>query len=240
MNNKNEVFEGDLIAKAGEVYQYAKVNGYILVPAGVTAEFTKLTSVGTYIYLRENAKGSFPVLTSVGNFIDLGENAKGSFPVDVKKNDPTAAVRCRSLLLSSFAAAGFSFADGVLARTVSTRGPVSRVIICGKTEVSYLVTDGEAFSHGKTLTEARDGLLFKIGKRDPSEFKGWKLSQTVTKRDAIRAYRVITGACEGGVRSWLEQRTAPEKITVEEIITLTKGAYGAETFASFFAAKVEA
>jgi hypothetical protein len=254
MNNKNEVFEGDLIAKAGEVYQYAKVNGYILVPAGVTAEFTKLTSVGTYIYLRENAKGSFPVLTSVGNsidlgenakgsfpvltsvgnFIDLGENAKGSFPVDVKKNDPTAAVRCRSLLLSSFAAAGFSFADGVLARTVSTRGPVSRVIICGKTEVSYLVTDGEAFSHGKTLTEARDGLLFKIGKRDPSEFKGWKLSQTVTKRDAIRAYRVITGACEGGVRSWLEQRTAPEKITVEEIITLTKGAYGAEEFKNFF------
>jgi hypothetical protein len=139
------------------------------------------------------------------------------------------------MLLSSFAAAGFSFADGILARIVSSRGPVARVIICGKTEVSYLVTDGEAHSHGKTLTEARDGLLFKIGKRDPAEFKAWALDKVMSKRDAIRAYRVITGACEGGVRAWMEQHNVPEKLTVEEAIGLTKGAYGAEAFKAFFA-----
>ena len=155
----------------------------------------------------------------------------------VKQNDANngAAQKCRAVLLSAFAAAGYFFADGILARIVSQRGPVSRVVICGKTEVSYLVTDGDAYSHGKTLAEARDGLLFKIGKRDPSEFKAWTPDKRVSKRDAIRAYRVITGACEGGVRAWLEQRQVPEEIAVKDIIEITKGAYGAETFKSFFA-----
>ena len=47
----------------------------------------------------------------------------------------------------------------------------------------------------------------------------------------------ITGACAQGTRLWLEQRQTPEKITVAGIIELTKGAYGAETFAGFFKAK---
>ncbi|MDE2098436.1 MAG: hypothetical protein KGL39_14380 [Patescibacteria group bacterium] len=136
--------------------------------------------------------------------------------------------------MASFAATGYSFADGILAHIVSSRGRVSRVIICGKTEVSYWVTDGEAFSHGKTLKEARNGLLYKIGSRDTSEFKKWTLEKEVSKRDAIRAYRAITGACEGGVRAWMEQRKTPEKVTVSKIIKLTEGAYGAEKFKEFF------
>lgn len=157
----------------------------------------------------------------------------------MKKGDPMIhegdlTAEAGKLYEYTAAAAGFSFADGILARIVSKRGPVSRVIVCGKTEVSYLVTDGEAFSHGKTLTEARDGLLYKIGSRDTSELRSWKLDRVVTKRDAIRAYRTITGACEGGVRGWMEQHKTPDNLKVSEIIDLTKGAYGAEKFAGFF------
>ena len=191
-----------------------------------------LTSVGGSLYIKADAK--LPVLTSVGGYLYISADAKLDAP-RAKKDDHTAVQKCRAMLLSSFAAAGFSFADGVLARIVSQRGPVSRVVICGKTGVSYLVTDGESFSHGKTLAEARDGLMFKIGKRDPSEFKAWTPDTVVSKRDAIRAYRVITGACEGGVRAWMEQRNTPESITVKGIIDLTKGAYGADTFRKFFA-----
>ena len=209
---KENVFQGDLTAKAGEVYPYTKVTGSVDASGADTkTAFPKLTSVGGYVY----ASGA--------------EKAK--------PNDPEAPGLCRKLLLSSFAAAGFSFADGILARIVSQRGPVSRVVICGKTEISYLVTDGEEWSHGKTLAEARDGLLFKIGKRDPSEFKAWTLDKVVTKRDAIRAYRTITGACDGGVRSWMEQRQTPESVTVQGIIDLTNGAYGAEQFKAFFTGK---
>jgi hypothetical protein len=137
--------------------------------------------------------------------------------------------------LSTFAAAGFSFADGILARLVSKRGPVSRVVICGQTKVSYLVTDGEAYSHGETIAKAREGLMYKIGNRDTSEFKKWKLNRIVSKRDAIRAYRTITGACELGTRGWMAQHKTPERLSVNRIIKLTKGAYGAEEFEKFFA-----
>jgi hypothetical protein len=141
--------------------------------------------------------------------------------------------------MASFAAAGYSFADGILARIVSQRGPVSRVVICGKTEVSYLVTNGDSWSHGKTLKEARDGLLYKIGSRDTTPYKSWTLGREVTKAEAIKAYRVITGACEAGVRGWLEQRKTPARITVKGIIEITKGAYGSSEFEKFFSVAAE-
>jgi hypothetical protein len=236
-------FQGDLTAKAGEVYEYTRVSGYIYASGADTkTAFPKLTSVGGSIYASgADTKTAFPKLTSVGGSID----ARGDWS-HVKMNDSATAQagaeapviigrKCRAAVVASFAAAGFSWVDEVLARIISQRGPVSRVVVCGRTDVSYLVTNGEAWSHGKTLSEARDGLLFKIGKRDPAEFKAWTLDKVVSKRDAIRAYRVITGACEGGVRAWMEQRQTPEEITVERIIELTKGAYGADTFREFFA-----
>ena len=254
---EGEVFKGDITAEAGKVYEYERVTGSIYAGGADTkTAFPKLTSVGGDIYASSGniEKGAFPKLTSVGGYISAssGKIEKGAFPKltsvggnisassgdfsHVKVNDANAANRCRAMLLASFEAAGFSFADGILVRIVSQRGPVSRVVICGKTEISFLVTDGEAFSHGKTLAAARDGLLYKIGSRDTSEFKKWTMESVVTKRDAIRAYRTITGACEGGVRAWLEkQGETPEKIAVKEIIVLTAGAYGAEAFKGFFA-----
>ena len=234
--SSNEKLEGDLTAKPGVIYQYAEITGYIDARGADTkTAFPKLTSVGGYIDAREaDTKTAFPKLTSVGGSIHaIGADTKTAFP-NVKQNDADAERYCRSLMLSTFAAAGFSFADGILARIISQRGPVSRVVICGKTEVSYLVTNGDAWSHGKTLAEARDSLIFKIGSHDKSEYKAWTLDSEVTRGEAIKAYRVITGACEGGVRAWLEQRQTPEKITVGGIIELTHGAFGAEAFKSFF------
>ena len=207
---KKDIFTGDLTAKPGEVYNYTEITGIIHASGADT-------------------KTAFPRLQSVGGSI----HASGDYS-NVKTNDSDAPSRCRAALLAAFSAAGFSFADGILARIVSKRGPVARVIICGKTEISYVVTDGEAHSHGKTLKEARDGLIFKISSRDTSEFKAWTMDHVVSKRDAIRAYRAITGACEGGVRSWMEQRETPDKIAVSGIIELTKGAYGADAFRKFF------
>ena len=240
-------FEGDLIAEAGKTYDYVEITGSLDISADAKlpaltsvggslyiradAKLPALTSVGGYLYIRADAK--LPALTSVGGYLDISADAKLQSS-HVKKNDATAVYRCRAILMSSFAASGFSFADGILARIVSKRGPVSRVVICGQTRVSYLVTDGESWSHGETLEKAREGLLYKIGSRDTTEFKAWTLDREVTKRDAIRAYRAITGACEQGVRSWMEQHQTPEKVTVREIIKMTAGAYGSEPFNKFF------
>lgn len=179
------------------------------------------------------AEPKIEVHIEAGGGLDLGSLTS---PTNHKGNNSRARGMARAALMADFAAKGYSIADGILSKIVQTRGNVSRVIICGKTEVSYLVTDGEAWSHGKTLKEARESLIYKIGSRDTSEYKAWTLGKKVTKAEAIKAYRIITGACEGGVRAWLEQRRTPEEITVEGIIALTNGAYGAEAFKNFFAA----
>ena len=206
MENK-EIFEGDIIAKAGEVYQYVKVTGSIDASGADT-------------------KAAFPKLMSVGGYIDATGDWK-----HIEQSNPT---RCQAMLLKSFASSGYSYADHVLAKVVSTKGLVSRVIIAGKTKVSYLVSDGEAWSHGETLKAARDGLMFKIGSRDTSEFKKWNLDTKVTLSQAIKSYRAITGACEQGVRTWMENRDIPAAMTIAKAIELTKGAYGADAYARFF------
>ena len=56
----------------------------------------------------------------------------------------------------------------------------------------------------------------------------------VSKADAIRAYRTITGACEEGTKAWVEARQTPEALTVFSLIELTRGAYGSAQFEKFF------
>ena len=233
--------------------ELTSVGGYIDASGADTkTAFPKLTSVGGYIDARgADTKTAFPKLTSVGGSIFAsGADTKTAFPEltsvggsiyasgdksAITQNDKDAEQRCTAMLDSSFALAGFVFADVILARVVSMRGRVKRVVICGQTRVSYLITDGTVWSHGATLAEARDSLMFKIESRDTTEFKSWTLDLVVSKRDAIRAYRSITGACEGGVRNWMEQRKTPEKIAVRKIIELTAGAFGHEAFSKFFA-----
>lgn len=134
-------------------------------------------------------------------------------------------------------------ADNILSKVISKKGNVYRVINYKNIgsdensqlqEKSYLITDGENWSHGKTLKEARDSLVYKISNRDTSKYKGMKLTTKYTKKEAIKMYRVITGACEGGVRGFLKTiKTKKEKYSVKEIIELTKGQWGNEALINF-------
>ena len=203
----NKHFQGDLVVKAGEIYDYLSVGGNIDAScADKKTAFPKLTSVGASIF----ASGDW-------THVEIGN-----------------ATRCREMLMESFARNGFTFADNILAKVVSGKGRVSRVILAGKTKVSYLVTDGSAWSHGETIKKAREGLIFKISSRDTTEYKNWKLDTKVTLSQAIKSYRAITGACEQGVKSWMENRKVPESMTISLAIELTRGAFGADKFATFF------
>ena len=196
--------------------------GDLTVKAGEVYQYEKVTG---NISASKIERGAFPKLTSNGGHISAPKGAS------------LTRQRCRAMLLSSFAAAGFSFADGILARIVSQRGAVQKVVICGKTKISYVLADGEGnYAHGDTLDEARADLMVKRTSKDLTQFKAWTLERVVSKADAIFAYRSITGACSKGVRLWLEQRQTPESITVAGVIELTKGAYGAEKFWQFFTA----
>jgi len=258
---KENVLNGDLIVEKGKVYQYEEVTGNVsapyvidfpkmfpnLVKVGGSLDLSALTAIPKGFNPTVGGPLDLSALTAipkgfnptVGGYLDL--SALTAIPKGLYGNNKTAANKCYSMLMSAFAADGFFFADGILARIVSQRGPVARVVIFGETTVSYVVTDGEGnYSHGDTLDEARADLMVKRTSKDLTQFKSWTLDKEVSKYDAIMAYRSITGACKKGTRHWLEQRQTPETITVAGIIELTTGAYGSEKFKKFFDTKPEA
>ena len=128
--------------------------------------------------------------------------------------------------------------DGIFTKIISERGNVMRVQRIAHKEIEYLVTDGDGrWAHGATLKEAKESLIYKITSRDTSKYNDWSLDTTITHAEAIEAYRVITGACAMGTRHFCESILGDkkkEKYTVSEVIELTKGQYGAESFKEFF------
>ena len=130
--------------------------------------------------------------------------------------------------------------DGILAEALASHGPVFRVRVVGQRADSYLVTDGAGkWAHGTTLEAARDDLVFKLSDRDKDSYRTLTPTSELSFAEAVECYRVITGACAAGVKHFVEQkgvdRTKP--VRVRDILKLTEGAYGHETFAAFFTEK---
>ena len=128
-------------------------------------------------------------------------------------------------------------ADGIFMEVVNKKGNVYKVRKINKADESFLITDGNGkWSHGATLEEAKNDLIYKISNRDKSAYKHLTLDSELSFQECIEAYRVITGACSLGARNFVECRLKEkkEKYTISEVIELTKGEYRNSTFENFF------
>ena len=200
--------------------------------ADTKTAFPRLQTVGGSVDASgADTKTAFPRLQTVGGSVDASGDKSG-----IKTNDQSAAETCCRNIFQANLKLGYYFVDGILARIVNRKGRVARVVICGKTAMSYVVEDGNGnYSHGATLAEARGGLIYKLSSRDTSVFKKWKRESVVTLAEMIGAYRAITGACEQGTRHFCEGLgKLPERLTVGEAVELTKGQFGSDAFAKFF------
>lgn len=131
----------------------------------------------------------------------------------------------------------FIYADGMFLEVVHRRNDIFNVRYVNNKYPFYLVTDGNGkWAHGNTLREAMEDLRFKNSARKQDDYKKMKLDDTLSKQDAVICYRVITGACRFGTNDFLENRLEVDKdcYSIREIMELTKGEYGHETFVSFF------
>ena len=91
-------------------------------------------------------------------------------------------------------------------------------------------------AHGITLKQAYRDWLFKKTPRDMSEYEGLKLDDIRDINYWAVCYRNITGACSAGTENFIENfkdRLKPE-MSLQEVITVTKGQYGSNTFKEFF------
>ena len=132
----------------------------------------------------------------------------------------------------------FLHVDDILSEVIEKKGNVYRVRNGVNEPITYVVTDGNGhWAHGKTLDEAKQDLRYKMSFRDKSEYKVLTLDSELTFDEAVACYRVITGACQFGTKSYLEHRLPKpnkEKYAIKEMIELTKDEYGGKEFREFF------
>jgi len=205
-----------------------------------TVDYSEVEEITGWLYCRgADTKASFPKLTTVGGGLDCrGADMKAAFP-KLRKTEAGSAV-ANARVKSAFKHKNFLFVDGILSRIVETketRGGVKihKVVTVGQTKESYCIEADGMYSHGDTIKEARESLFYKIGKRDKSAYEGWTLDRKITAKEAIESYRVITGACEAGVRDFVKSHgRLKKKYTVKEVINITVGQYGNDEYNNFF------
>ena len=123
--------------------------------------------------------------------------------------------------------------DGIFCEVLRKFKNAYKVKIGLKTK--YVVTDGMNYAHGDTIKAARDDLMYKISNRDTSRYKNLTLDSVVSQEEAIKMYRVITGACEAGTRHFVSGlKELKPHYTIAEIIKLTEGQFGNTEFKNFF------
>ena len=126
--------------------------------------------------------------------------------------------------------------DSIFCEIIYKRKGIFKVKKCAREKEFFIVTDGNNnYSHGDTIKEAKEDLIFKISNRSKDDYKELTTESTLTFEEAVKCYRVITGACQFGVKDFLQRKAInKKKFTIKEMITLTSGEYGSSSFYDFF------
>ncbi len=214
------------------------VGGYVSVYGSAKLDAPKLETVGGDVGVYGSAKLEAPKLETVGGYVGVYGSAKLEAPKLENKNNTSAKEITDCALSLAFSLRGLIKIDGILAWLISEKkiGDVTvfEIKIVGKTKNSYAVKRGDTYSHGETVEKAIEDLRYKISSRDTSEFKDWEVAAERTSDECIKAYRVITGACEQGVREFCKTIDLEKKYSLQEIFKITEDKFGNKEFVKFF------
>ena len=176
-------------------------------------------TVGGSLYLRGTAITALPDNLTVGGSLYLEGTAITE--KDVRKPKSSILKYKRNYIS----------ADGILTEVITKKGKTYTVRHVGKKTNGYLVTDGKfTHAHGDTLAKAKEDFRFKQMAK--------KLKNDPISKDTvitIQYYRIITGACEAGVKSWMQQNNiTKDRYKAGELLPLLEktNAYGLDRFKS--------
>lgn len=129
--------------------------------------------------------------------------------------------------------------DGIFCEVISKKRNVFTCKKINNDNQFFIVTDNEGnYSHGDTIKEAKEDFIFKISNRDKSNYEGLDLDSVLTYPEAIKCYRIITGACSFGTKDFCNNRLKKKaKYSIKEIIELTANEYENKSFAEYFTSK---
>ena len=106
---------------------------------------------------------------------------------------------------------GYCFFDGILSKVLSVHVRMGYTIY--KTPFEFIAQKGKYTAHGKTIKKAIEDLQFKR----ISE----KLKKDPIKADTlftVKYYRLLTGACDGGCRNWMQNNNIPFKVVGDNTV----------------------
>ncbi len=130
----------------------------------------------------------------------------------------------------------YLFADGILTHIKKAKKVNQYTYYVGKIKNRNVISDGKNYAHCENLRDGVADLLFKTAaNRGVDQYKNIALDDEFTVKELVTMYRIITGACKQGSKSFVYGLKNPkEKYTVREVIDLTQGQYGASAFEKFF------
>ena len=208
-----------------------------LIKAGINFEEKDgAITVGGSLNLSGTGITSLPDNLTVGGWLDLSNTGITSKEREkVKKPDKQKMFEFNLSVQAklSWQNGRYRIFDGIFCEVLRKLKNAYKVKI--ELATKYVVTDGVNYAHGDTIKEARADLMYKISDRDTSQYEDLSLDSVVTKEDAIKMYRAITGACEAGTKHFVGGlRELKPRYTIAEIIELTEGQFGATDFKNFF------
>ena len=241
INAKTIKINGDNLTVGGSLYLRG-CTGLTSLPDNLT--------VGDYLYLQGcTGLTSLPDNLTVGDYLDLrGCTGLTSLPDNltvggslylqdtkitetkrIKRPSDRLSIDLKLSIECKFNIRGFTIADGILAKILHSKGRVKKIIIWGEKEASYLVSDKNGnYAHGETIAKAREDLIYKA----VAKFDG-EIPNQATGKEWIGIYRAITGACEAGVKNFVEKtgKSLDKTYTAKQIANLVQGNFGADKFA---------
>ena len=119
-------------------------------------------------------------------------------------------------------------ADYTITEVISKKGNLYTGKKIGNDKIFYLYSDGKYHAHGDTPEKAKEDYRFKKIAE--------KLKKEPIKEDTIitiQYYRIITGACESGVKMWMQENGITKtEYKASELLPLLKktNAYGLSRF----------
>ena len=120
----------------------------------------------------------------------------------------------------------YVLADGMFTKILSKKGNIYKVKKIEDQKEFYLIIDGIVSAHGDTIKKAKEDLDYKV-KSESLKHNPVLANEIIT----IERYHAITGACETGIKAWMQQNSASEMPAKDLLPILEKtNAYGYQKF----------
>ena len=123
-------------------------------------------------------------------------------------------------------------------KIISRKGNIYKALKIKDNSINYIVDSYGDFFVSNGLRSAMEGAFFNALHCSHPTFKRYKnmnVNRPVTLKKIIKIYRTVTGACEEGVKNFINnQDEVKSQYSVKEIAEITAGYEGNETFIKYF------